>query len=89
MKILTKIVVISLLTSCANMIAPSGGSKDISPPHILNSVITADTKQPLHKTIIFEFNEYIQLNKWDTYFYISPPTSKGYPSIKSPSISIA
>jgi len=76
MKILKKIVVISLLTSCANMIAPSGGSKDISPPHILNSVIMADTKQPRHKTIIFEFNEYVQLNKWDTYFYISPPTSK-------------
>ena len=76
MENLIKIFLIFLLTSCANMMAPTGGDKDINPPKILNTKIMENLKNPYSKTIVFEFNEYIQLNKWEEYFYISPPTKK-------------
>jgi hypothetical protein len=62
-----------LLSSCANIVAPIGGEKDTYPPEMLN-------KKMLEKegvvSINFTFNEYIQPNKWEEYFYISPPTEK-------------
>jgi len=62
-----------LLSSCANIVAPKGGEKDIDPPEILNKSILE--KEGIIN-IDFTFNEYIQLNKWEEYFYISPPTEK-------------
>ena len=76
MKILSSIISILLLASCASMIAPAGGDKDIYPPKLLNTEIIENSKILHSKTIRFEFNEYIQLNKWEKYFYISPPTKK-------------
>jgi len=64
---------ILLLSSCANIVAPTGGEKDTASPEILN-------KKILEKegviSIDFTFNEYIQPYKWEEYFYISPPTDK-------------
>ena len=62
-----------LLSSCANIVAPSGGVKDINPPKVLNKKISE--KQGI-TNISFTFDEYIQINKWEEYFYISPPTEK-------------
>jgi len=62
-----------LLSSCANIVAPTGGEKDTDPPEILNKTILE--KEGI-TSIDFTFNEYIQLNKWEEYFYISPPTEK-------------
>ena len=64
---------ILLLSSCANMVAPNGGTKDIDPPEMLNKSILE--KEGI-TSINLIFNEYIQLNKWEEYFYISPPTEK-------------
>jgi len=62
-----------LLSSCANIVAPTGGEKDTDPPEMLNKTILE--KEGI-TSIDFIFNEYIQLNKWEEYFYISPPTEK-------------
>jgi len=62
-----------LLSSCANIVAPTGGKKDTDSPEILNKSILE--KEGI-TSIDFTFNEYIQLNKWEEYFYISPPTEK-------------
>jgi len=62
-----------LLSGCANIVPPTGGEKDIDPPEILNKKIL---KKEGITSIDFTFNEYIQLNKWEEYFYISPTTKK-------------
>ena len=62
-----------LLSSCANIVTPTGGEKDTDSPEILNKSILE--KEGV-TSINFTFNEYIQLNKWEEYFYISPPTEK-------------
>ncbi|MBC8511256.1 MAG: Ig-like domain-containing protein, partial [Cryomorphaceae bacterium] len=62
-----------LLSSCANIVAPTGGEKDTDSPEMLNKKIVV--KEGI-TNIDFTFNEYIQLNKWEEYFYISPPIEK-------------
>jgi len=62
-----------LLSSCANIVAPTGGEKDTDSPEKLNKTIFE--KEGI-RSIDFTFNEYIQLNKWEEYFYISPPIEK-------------
>ncbi len=64
---------LTLLSSCANIVAPTGGEKDSDPPKILNKTILE--KEGV-TDINFTFNEYIQTNKWEEYFYISPPVEK-------------
>jgi len=62
-----------LLTSCANIVAPTGGEKDIAPPQLQN-ITTINVEENIRpKTIVFNFDEYILLNNWEKYFYISPP----------------
>ena len=55
------------------MILPSGGDKDVSAPNLISVEIIDKVGKINEKTISFEFDEYIQLNKWSEYFYISPP----------------
>ena len=62
-----------LLSSCANIVAPKGGEKDTNPPIVISKKIL---EKEGATSIYFTFNEYIQLNKWEEYFYISPPTDK-------------
>ena len=73
MRICSNIFIIFLIASCANIVAPIGGDKDLDAPKLLNTVITENLKNVDIKTIKFDFDEYIQINKWDEYFYISPP----------------
>lgn len=68
--ILTLIII--LHTSCANIVAPTGGKRDIDPPKIKNITIVKNDKKSLNNVILFEFDENIQLNNWDENFYISP-----------------
>ena len=62
-----------LLSSCANIVAPTGGEKDTDSPEMLNKSIL---EKEGTTNIYFTFNEYIKTNKWEEYFYISPPTEK-------------
>ena len=67
---------IIILYSCANIVAPVGGAKDQLAPKIESISILRDSKDSYEKTIKFVFDEYIQLNNWEDYFYISPPIKK-------------
>ena len=77
---------IFILFSCANIVMPTGGEKDIEPPKIQN-VIVKNTKNST--TIQFDFDEYLQFNEWEKNFYISPPVNnKSVISIEISIISI-
>jgi hypothetical protein len=69
-------VCLLLLTSCANIVAPSGGDQDFDPPRILKTSVIEKPNNTHYKSIVFEFDEYIQLNNWQENFYISPPIKK-------------
>lgn len=58
------------------MVAPTGGDKDTDAPELLSTNDTKSMKHVHTRIITFEFDEYIKLNKWEKYFYISPPTKK-------------
>ena len=65
--------VVALFTSCAQIVAPTGGSKDIVPPII-------EKENPHNKSIHFNstkinirFNEFIQLKNIEEQVIISPP----------------
>ncbi len=58
------------------MVAPTGGDKDKDAPKLLSINDTKSMKHVNTRIITFEFDEYIKLNKWEEYFYISPPTKK-------------
>ena len=59
-----------ILYSCAQIVSPSGGEKDIFKPKLLN---TSLEKANNELRIQFNFDEKIQFNDWNTNFYISPP----------------
>ena len=67
---------ILLLSSCANMVAPIGGEKDISSPVLLSINSEVKKKHQNQKIISFTFDEFIVLNNWEENFYISPPIKK-------------
>ena len=71
MKILLKISYILALSSCANMITPTGGEKDIEAPKIISISKALNEYNELEK-IYLSFDEYIAFNNWNEKFYISP-----------------
>tara|TARA_B100001250_G_scaffold7461_1_gene6286 strand:+ start:846 stop:1919 length:1074 start_codon:yes stop_codon:yes gene_type:complete len=71
MRKITNIFLILLLIGCANIVVPTGGEKDIEAPRVLSVEMTENNKQ--NKIVTFEFDEYIQLNKWEKNFFVSPP----------------
>ena len=76
MKVNVFIAIIIILSSCASIIMPSGGEKDVLPPSLLKV-------EPINKSlnfksnkITFKFDENIQENQWNDFFYISPLLGK-------------
>ncbi len=67
-------VIIFLLYGCAQVVAPSGGERDKKAPELLK--VYSYNKNKNKFIVVFEFNEYVSLNKWDDSFYISPPISE-------------
>ena len=76
MKLYLSFFIILLFSSCANMVAPTGGDKDVSSPSLLQINSTENVKKVHEKIISFEFDEFIVLNSWEENFYISPPIKK-------------
>lgn len=74
MKLLLPILLIVLLSNCANMVAPTGGNKDENPPKLLQKEM--EILQENKRVITFQFDELIQMNNWEDNFYISPPIKK-------------
>ena len=76
MKLYLSIFIVLLLSSCANMVAPTGGEKDIDSPEILNIIESVGKESGQLDKIYFLFDEHIALNQWEEHFYISPPIKK-------------
>ncbi len=65
--------VIFFIASCAKIVSPSGGPKDIEPPVVIKSVPPSGTILFKGNMISVTFNEYVVLDKLNEKFMISPP----------------
>ena len=55
--------IVLLNISCANIVPPSGGDKDVDPPNLQK---TQKIIQPQgNVSIVFSFDEFIEINNWD------------------------
>ena len=64
---------IILLPSCAQIVGPSGGAKDLIPPKVIKEIPENKKSNFSSKKITIYFNEFIQLKEIDNQLIISPP----------------
>jgi len=67
------LVMISIICSCAQIVIPAGGPKDVSPPMAVKYIPDSAATNFLAKTITITFNEFIQLNDLQKELTVSPP----------------
>ena len=65
-----------LLVGCANVVTPSGGPKDVTPPVVLESSPANNSTNFKGKSIHLTFDEFITLNNPSNNVLISPPMNK-------------
>lgn len=82
MRLLTYSLMLTLLASCAQVVAPTGGDKDQTPPAIIASDPPDLSTNFDRKRIEITFDEYIQFNNLKKQLIISPPL------LEDPDISI-
>ena len=90
MKILIHIALISLLFSCAQQAALTGGDKDTTPPKIITDKTVPKQLSTFFssKTITLEFDEYIALKSIKKNFFVNPPIKEINIEEKGKTISI-
>ncbi len=84
MKKYNKLLIPALLTvafSCAKMVPPSGGPKDVTPPQIVKTIPGNFSKNISPNTIEIKFDEYVVLKNINDNLLVSPPL-KHKPEIK-------
>lgn len=88
MKIYFFILITLIFSGCANIVAPSGGVKDSSPPELINSVeiLNKESKQ-IEKVVLF-FDENIIENQFEGNFYSSPPLEDLNYNVKSNAVEL-
>ena len=69
-------VVALLLVGCANVVTPSGGPKDQTPPVVLESSPANNSTDFKGRSIHLTFDEFVVLNNPSNNVLISPPMSK-------------
>jgi uncharacterized protein (DUF2141 family) len=67
---------ISLAFSCANIVAPTGGAKDITPPKVKTSEPPNYSANVAGSKIQITFNEYVVLEDQANQIVVSPPTDE-------------
>jgi len=83
------VVSIILLASCAQIVSPGGGKKDVFPPKTLKYSPDSAKLEFNSKQIEIQFDEYIQLRDLNNQLIISPPLLKQPEiSVKSKSLSV-
>lgn len=73
--------ILLFLCSCASIVSPTGGPKDISAPVCTKQIPAANTTRFSEKKIAFVFDEFVVLNDITNQFIMSPPMEKN-PEIK-------
>ena len=68
------LVIIAFITDfCANVVSPTGGPKDITPPEIRKCIPENKSLYFSEDKIIITFDEYVQLKNINQVFVSSPP----------------
>jgi uncharacterized protein (DUF2141 family) len=64
---------LALITGCANIVTPSGGDKDTTPPKILKLIPPNQNLNFTSKSFVISFDEFVQLNDISSQLIVSPP----------------
>ncbi len=64
---------ILISSGCANIVTPSGGDKDTTPPKILNIVPDNQSLNFNSKSFVISFDEFVQVTDISTQLIVSPP----------------
>jgi hypothetical protein len=70
------IILLAFMAGCANIVAPTGGPRDTTPPKILRVEPANFSANFTGDKINLVFNEFIQLKDLNKYLIISPPMEK-------------
>ncbi len=70
------ILIALIAVGCAQIISPTGGDKDVTPPVLLSAAPANKTTHFSASSFILEFDEYVQLNDVANELLISPPLEK-------------
>jgi hypothetical protein len=73
---LYSLLVLLLLGSCANPVAPTGGPKDVTPPAVTGSSPANLSTNFTDKEIVISFDEYVSLKDIHSQLIVSPPLSE-------------
>ncbi len=73
LKLLSVLILLSILSSCAKRGTPTGGAKDTIPPVLQKAIPSNKTVNFKEKKIRIYFDEYIKLKDVNTQLIISPP----------------
>jgi uncharacterized protein (DUF2141 family) len=65
-----------LAASCAQIVTPDGGAKDVVPPRVVRYNPDSAATNFTGKRIVIRFNEYVQLTDLNNQLVISPPMRK-------------
>lgn len=75
------LLISTLIYSCAQVVAPGGGEKDITPPKVVRYIPDSASLNFKSKSIVVFFDEFIQLKDLNNQLIISPPLENS-PDIK-------
>ncbi|MFT6844410.1 MAG: hypothetical protein ACJAUV_000588 [Flavobacteriales bacterium] len=67
------LISVVFFTACAQVVAPSGGDKDKTPPVLLSSTPANFTTNFNALEVRFQFDEYVTINKINSALVVSPP----------------
>lgn len=70
------ILIVALFSSCANVIPPNGGPKDIVEPNVTSSFPETNTLNFSEEKVLFTFDEKIIVADFHSSFFISPILQK-------------
>ncbi len=70
------LILVLLLSACAQIVAPGGGLKDATPPKVKKYIPDSASTNIKPKSIFIVFDEYINLKDLHNQLIISPPLSK-------------
>lgn len=86
-RVVISVGVLYLVWSCANIVPPNGGPKDVIAPRAVRSEPENRTARFKNKQIKIVFDEYIQLKNLNTELMISPPMNEPpYVTVRSKSL---
>lgn len=66
-------IAILILASCAQIVAPTGGKKDTTPPKVIRETPRNKNTSFAGRKLFFQFDEYVTLKDADEQIIISPP----------------